>query len=95
METGKAKIKLLDSFNITGRGLVFVGEIMENKFMEAKQLIFSIDNTFYDLPIIGIEMLEKYYQNPNMWGFLVKVNETESQELYKNPQLKDVIAEVV
>jgi hypothetical protein len=98
MENIKAKIKLMDSFNITGRGLVFAIEILKGDFTVGNQVKFQIENKHYRLKIKSLELINyrpNLVPNLNIMGVIFEIDNTEFQELYHNHLLKDIIAEVI
>ncbi len=94
METIKAKIKLMDSFNITGLGVVLAGEFLEGVFNIGDKIQFVWHNKSYQLKIKSFNNI-RHKTILNCIGILVETKETEFQELYHNPLLKDIIAEII
>ena len=87
-----AKYFISDTFKITGRGLVFVGYILEGCVTLGNNIEFEVFSSLYQRKIIGIEGIT--YSSPNKvnTGLLLKcIHEEEIDEL-RNWKPENVIA---
>lgn len=72
----KATVAIEDTFKITGRGIVFVGKLIEGDFGIGDNISFSMNGKQKTRKIIGVEMI-KIRKPIDKIGILIK---TENQE---------------
>jgi hypothetical protein len=91
-----AKVQINDTFQVTGRGLILAGELLEGDFYSGAEITFRMQNKPYCFIITGKEMggYRKNERGNLIVGLLVRANEQETKELYQNPQIQGVIAEI-
>lgn len=82
---------------LTGRGLVFVAEILEGTVSINNLIYFYLLDKHYHLLITSVEGVLKRDAQGNalpLIGLLIRANEQETREIYKNPQIQGVVAEI-
>lgn len=66
-----AKFKIADTFKITGRGLVFAGEIIEGEINHGDMIEFIFSGQTKLRKIKGIELIRRVDGNVNTIGLLI------------------------
>jgi len=86
--------QIQDSFKLTGRGLVALGQILEGKVKIGSYLTFMLDAKFITIKISGVEMADNT-STGEYWVGLTFVYENEQQKKeFEQLKLKEQIAEV-
>lgn len=81
-KTPIAKYRIDACFKITGRGLVFAGELLEGNFSFNDVIEFSAFGKVRTRKIKAVEMIRFTKPNPNMIGVLIQhEDDTELEEL--------------
>jgi translation elongation factor EF-Tu-like GTPase len=92
---GKFKIK--DSFNITGRGLVAIGDIIEGKVKIGSVVTFNTGSENVTPKVGGVEMGDKRSTGECFVGLLFVYKDENERRRYEslklNEQTVDVMAE--
>ncbi|TCI91797.1 hypothetical protein [Tenacibaculum sp. M341] len=80
----KAKYQISDTFNITGRGIVFAGVILEGEISIGDYIEFNVFDKVFKRKIIGIEGIASSQITKMNTGLLIQcTDDKEIQELRK------------
>ena len=90
-KTPTAKYQIADTFKITGRGLVFAGEIIEGEVHTGDLIEFVFSGQTRLRKIKGIELIRRIDKNPNITGLLIScVDQNEIDELKGHLSLNQI-----
>lgn len=81
------KFEILDSFKITGRGLVARGNIIEGKVKIGAYLTINTGTTNVLLRISAVEMIDKISTRESWVGLMFVYNSKKEQEEFENSKL--------
>lgn len=86
-----AKYKIADTFKITGRGLVFAGEVVEGEINYGDMIEFVFLGQTKRRKIKGIEMTSRVDRNVNSIGLLIAcTDQNEIDELKLHMTLNQI-----
>ncbi|MCC6370478.1 MAG: hypothetical protein IT236_05670 [Bacteroidia bacterium] len=86
-----AKYRIEDTFKITGRGLVFGGEIIEGEIHIGDAIEFVFSGQTRLRKIKGIELIRRIDKNPNFTGLLIGcIDQNEVDELKGHLSLNQI-----
>lgn len=91
--TEKGKTEIEATFKITGRGIVFVGNIIEGNFEVGNTISFCINGKQENRTIIGFEMINKL-NSTYKTGILIKTENQEEIEALRNWNPNGTIATI-
>jgi hypothetical protein len=89
---GRFRIK--DSFKITGRGLVAIGDIIEGRVKIGSVVTFNAGSENVTLKIGGVEMGDNRSTGEYFVGLTFVYNDDNERRTFESLQLKEQIIEV-
>ena len=90
MEIGKFQIQ--NQLNITNRGAVFAGQIIEGKVKVGSKLTFKIDGKFLTLEIAAVEMGDFISTQEYFVGLMFKYESETQKEYFQKINIPEQIA---
>lgn len=88
------KFEILDSFKITGRGLVARGNIIEGKVKIGASLTINTGTTNVLLRISAVEMMDKISTRESWVGLMFVYNNKKEQDEFENIKLPSQTVEL-
>lgn len=90
---GKFKIK--DSFKITGRGLVAIGDILEGKVEVGCVVTFNTGNRVVTLKVAGVDMGDKISTGEYFVGLTFVYKDENERKGFELLKLKEQIIDII
>ena len=88
------KFKITDSFKITGRGLVVVGNIIEGLVKVDSQITFATDNNQITLQIKSVEWVDKISAAESCIGLLFHYKDAAEKIGLESLKLEEQTADI-
>ena len=89
-----AKYQIADTFKITGRGLVFAGQILEGQISHGDFIEFPFKNELRRRKIIGIEGMTTAHPEKVNTGLLIKCESPDEIDEIRNSPLKNILTSI-
>ncbi|MBO9199542.1 MULTISPECIES: hypothetical protein [Niastella] len=89
------KFKINDSFRITGRGLVVIGDLIEGRVKIGSVVTFNTGSENATLKVSGVEMGDNRSTGEYFVGLTFVYNDEIERRKYESLKLKEQIIEVM
>jgi len=88
----KSKYEINDTFRITGKGILFAGNIKEGLVSIGDYLVFQVENRELRKKIIGIEGIRS--ERENNCGLLIETNNEQEIEMLRSWEPNGIIGRI-
>jgi len=88
------RYEIQDTFYITGRGIVFAGQILEGEVCVGDLIKFKVNDEFRIRKIEGLESINRGSQERANTGLLIQCKDKKEEEEFKKWQANKAIAEI-
>lgn len=88
------KLEIHTSFKITGRGLVIVGDLLEDEIQKGIWITFRHEEVTIRKQIGAIEMVDKIAEKVAHVGILLRYESEEEKEKFSQYKLREQIVEI-
>lgn len=81
--------------NITGRGLVILGQILEGKVNAGATIQFEVDGVNISMQVTNVEFADNNSERKSWVGLVVAPKDEDQKQFIQNKKIKEQIAEVI